>query len=154
MAASIGVSYVVPWHDSASIKGQPVDMILSQAVLEHVGDLPYTYRQLSRWLKPGGFMSHQIDFRCHRTARQWNGHWAYSDRVWRLIGSVWPYLINREPYSTHRELLDTAGLDVVCEVKLRRPSGIRRERLASRFRHLSDDDLITSGAFVQAVKRE
>ncbi|MFN8534494.1 MAG: hypothetical protein U0556_13225 [Dehalococcoidia bacterium] len=35
--------------------------IISQAVLEHAGDLAYTYRAMAQ-IWPGGWMSHQIDF--------------------------------------------------------------------------------------------
>jgi hypothetical protein len=85
-------------------------MTYSQAVLEHVDELASTYQELYRWLKPGGFMSHEIDFRCHRTARKWNGHWAYSDSAWKLIRGVWPYLLSRQPHSTHIELLQGLAL--------------------------------------------
>lgn len=149
----IRISYVVPWHDSTPTEKESVDMIYSQAVLEHVDDLASTYEELYRWLNPGGFMSHQIDFRSHGVARKWNGHWAYSDPVWRVLRAWWPYLINREPHSRHIELLRRLGLEIVCDVMIRTHAGIHREQLAPRFRSLSDEDLTTSGAFVQAVKK-
>ncbi len=149
----VKLSYVVPWYDPACIEGESVDMIYSQAVLEHVDQLDHTYQQLYRWLRPGGFMSHQIDFRCHGTAVKWNGHWAYSERVWNFVSGVWPYLLNREPCFRHIELLQRTGMQVVCQVRVTRPSGIRREQLAPRFKDISDDDLTTSGAFIQALKR-
>jgi hypothetical protein len=60
-------------------------MVFSQAVFEHVVDLRGTYEALRRWLKPGGVMSHQIDFKAHGTAKRWDGHWAYSDFIWKLL---------------------------------------------------------------------
>lgn len=151
--AKIRISYVAPWYESTFLEEGSIDMIYSQAVLEHVDQLAFTYEQLQRWLKQGGFMSHQIDFRSHGVARSWNGHWTYSDRVWSLIRGLWPYLLNREPYSRHLELLQEAGLQIVCEVKVKQPLRVRRRQLAPRFRNLSDDDLTTSGAFVQAVRK-
>ncbi|RJP62040.1 MAG: hypothetical protein C4541_00460 [Candidatus Auribacter fodinae] len=57
-------------------------MIFSQAVLEHIDNLPEAYESMRLWLKPDGFMSHQIDFKCHGTAEEWNRHWAYSQSEW------------------------------------------------------------------------
>ena len=48
----IQISYFVPWTHPEIIKKESVDMIFSQAVMEHVNDLTYTYRALNRWLKP------------------------------------------------------------------------------------------------------
>ena len=97
-------------------------------------------------------MSHQIDFRSHGTARGWNGHWRYSDRVWGVIRSSWPYLINRQPYSAHTRVMRELGLNIVCQIRVRQSSAIARENLAPRFKAISAEDLCTSGAFVQAVR--
>lgn len=152
---SVQIFYFVPWHDPKVIEEGSIDMIFSQAVLEHVDDLDFTYEALYRWLKPGGFMSHQIDFKCHGTAKEWNGHWAYSDFVWRLVGKRPPYLlINRQPHSTHINLVQRCGFEVVCDIKIKDNSGIQREKLSPRFSTISDDDLTISGALIQAVKKE
>jgi len=152
-ADRISICYFVPWHDRLTIREASVDLVCSQAVLEHVDDLENAYRALHRWLKAGGVMSHQIDFRCHKTARAWNGHWAHSDLVWGLMRGKRHYLLNRQPHSRHVNLMQAAGFEIVCDMALRGPSGVARKRLASRFRNMSDDDLATSGAFIQAVKR-
>lgn len=151
--SNIQISYFVPWHDPNVIKEESIDMIYSQAVMEHVNDLAYTYQTLYRWLKPGGFMSHQIDFRSHETAKYWNGHWAISDFVWRLTKRKRRYLINREPHSAHIKLLEKFGFEVVYDLKTKDSSGIGRKSLASRFKNLSDDDLSTSSALIQAIKK-
>ena len=148
----IEISYICPWHDSSVIRLESVDMILSQAVLEHVNDLPQAYEALYCWLKADGLMSHQIDFGCHGTANVWNGHWAYSDYTWRLIKGKRAYLLNREPYSTHRRLLHSAGFRIVCQIKCRDSSGIARARLSSRFRSMPEEDLTTRTIHVLATK--
>lgn len=79
---SVSIKYCVPWFHSHNIQDHSVDLIYSQAVLEHVEYLKDTYEAMHKWLKPNGFMSHQIDFKCHNTAHNWNGHWAYNDFVW------------------------------------------------------------------------
>ena len=146
------LSYVVPWHDTDVLEPNSIDMILSQAVLEHVDDLSAAYRACYLWLKPGGLMSHQIDFKCHGTARHWNGHWTYSDPVWAFMRNSRPYLLNRKPYSTHYRLLQENGFEVVYEHRFTQPTQIRQKDLSPRFRSLTDQDLTTSGAFIQARK--
>jgi hypothetical protein len=120
-----------------------------QAVLERVGDLKTAYFAMRAWLAPGGWLSHQVDFRCHGTAREWNGHWTYGDMTWRMLRGRRTYLINREPHSTHICLLCEAGFTVVCDEMVSRPA-VDRRSLAPRFAQMSDVDLTTSGAFIQA----
>lgn len=147
------IRYCVPWNDSGLIKPGSVDFIFSQAVLEHVDDLDGTYRAMEQWLAPDGLMSHQVDFKCHHTADEWNGHWTHSDLRWRLIRGRLTYLLNRQPYSTHVDLLAKHGFRVVVEQKVTTQSKIQREALAPAFRHLTDADLTTSGAYFLAAKR-
>ena len=129
------------------------DMIFSQAALEHVGELSLAYERMSRWLVPGGFVSHQIDFQCHGAARDWNGHWAYSDPVWKLVYLGTEPLINRVPCSEHLRLMRHHGFESVAETRRQDVSGIAEPMLATRFRGMSADDLTTRGVFVQAVMR-
>jgi SAM-dependent methyltransferase len=147
------IVYLAPWSDAARIPTHSLDLLYSQAVLEHVDDLPGIYRTMHRWLKPGGAMSHQIDFRCHGKADTWNGHWTYSDFAWRLVTGRRAYLLNRAPRSEHIKLLAEVGFTVVSEIESRSPSALRRTDVARRFRDLSEADLTTSGTFVVAVIR-
>jgi SAM-dependent methyltransferase len=146
--SAIEIRYFVPWHDAGVIEPESVDMIFSQAVLEHVDDLGGTYEALYRWLKPGGFMSHQIDLSSHCLSKHWNGHWACSDFMWKLIKGNRPWLINREPYSTHHDLIEKTGFDIVSELKADDMSGINRNHLATRFTNFTDDDFKTRTAYV------
>lgn len=150
----IQIAYFVPWSDSRVMEKEIVDMIYSQAVLEHIHDLSHTYEAMHHWLKPGGFMSHSIDFKCHNLAKDWNGHWAYPDFLWRLTGGKRAPLLNRQPHSTHINLLQQLNFDVACDIKIEVTAGMKRKYLASRFRGMSDDDLTTSGAFIQAIKKK
>jgi hypothetical protein len=148
----IGIHYIVPWYDSRVIRAQSVDMIISQAVLEHVDNLTQTYEALHRWLKADGFMSHQIDFGCHGLAKKWNGHWAYSDLAWKIVRGKRSYLLNRCPYSVHKRLLEQCGFNIVAEVKTFDDSGIARAHLSSRFQRVSDEDLTTRTVHILATK--
>jgi SAM-dependent methyltransferase len=145
------VAYHAPWNDPAVIRPGSVDFIFSQAVLEHVDDLEGVYAAMHRWLAPTGLISHQVDFRCHRKADTWNGHWTYSDFTWKLIVGRRAYLLNRLPYSRHLDFLRRAGFEIVAERTVRSDSVLRRRELAARFRAMTDDDLTTSGAYLLAA---
>jgi SAM-dependent methyltransferase len=147
------IKYISPWSDVRSIEADSVDVIVSHAVLEHVVDLEGAYRALHRWLKPGGMMSHQIDFTSHRTAEKWNGYRAYSEFLWKIIVGRRPYLINRQPCSTHVDLLKSSGFEILSMKRIDRTDGIRRSQLSSRWKNISDDDLVCSDLTVQARKR-
>lgn len=146
------IHYKVPWDDASVVETESVDMIYSQAVLEHVDDLAGTYRAMRSWLKPTGYMSHEIDFKCHGTADEWNGHWAHSDFLWRLIKGRRRYLLNREPRSTHIAILLAEGFKIACDKRVKSESRLTVNELAPRFRSMSADDLVTSSTFIQAKK--
>jgi hypothetical protein len=147
------IDYRTRWFDDAAIERDSTDLVFSQAVLEHVDDLPGAYRAMALWLKPNGLTSHQIDFRCHNTAHAWNGHWLCSDRQWRIIRGKRSYLLNRAPFSRHLALLAENGFNLAGSKTDQLDSQIARADLAPRFRQMTDDDLTTSSALVQAVKR-
>jgi hypothetical protein len=143
------IRYVAPWWNPNVIERGVIDMIFSQAVLEHVDDLESAYAAMRLWLAPGGWLSHQIDFRSHGTTTEWNGHWTCGDLTWLLLRGRRKFLINREPHSTHLRLLREAGFTVVSDEVINAPA-VDRRKLAPRFTSISDEDLTTSGAFIQA----
>ncbi|MDA8136953.1 MAG: methyltransferase domain-containing protein [Desulfobacteraceae bacterium] len=140
------------WYDDHALEKESLDMIYSQAVLEHIDDLRNAYRAMRLWLKPEGYISHQIDFKSHGTADEWNGHWMYSDLMWKLMRGKRPYLINREPHSAHLAILKEQGFKLLCDKKTQSKSNYTLDDLSQRFKSITDEDLITSGAFIQAIK--
>lgn len=126
--------------------------MISQAVLEHVDDLDATYAALARWLKPGAFMSHAIDFRCHGLTRDWYGHWTVPDPFWTVVRGRRPYLINRAGASEHVRKMEGAGFEIVS-LQRAPDAAAPRASLARRFRDMPEDDLGTAGCFVIARKR-
>ena len=52
------INYQAPWTSPNDIPLGSLDLIFSQAVLEHVDKLDETYQAMSAWLKPGGYASH------------------------------------------------------------------------------------------------
>ena len=152
-SSEIEIYYLAPWRISAEIEDNSVDLIISQAALEHIEDLADAYLAMSKWLRTGGIMSHQIDFSAHGLADEWNGHWAYSDLLWKVIRGKRPWSINRQPYSIHRKLIEQSGFDIIRELKGYDKSGIEKHQLAPQFADISDEDLITRTAYILAVKK-
>lgn len=148
------IRYLVPWDRPEVIKEAQgkTDILFSQATMEHVDNPGYAYKVFHSLLKPKGFISHQIDFKSHDTSDIWNGHWTYSDAVWRLVRGRGVYFINREPHSSHLKLMEESGFKIACDKVSTRPSDISRKELSSRFRSIGDSDLKTSEAHILAVK--
>ncbi|MCL1826450.1 MAG: hypothetical protein FWG20_00210 [Candidatus Cloacimonetes bacterium] len=149
----VKISYFAQWQ-THNIPENSVDYIISQRVLEHIDSLAGTYHLFSKILSAGGMMSHDIDFRSHRHSKYWNGHWAFSDKYWKLICGKLPYLLNRQTYSEHVLLIQQAGLNIIYEDKYADIStpAIDRKKLSLRFSNMSDDDLQTQTAFIIAKK--
>lgn len=146
------IRYLAPMGRMQEIPNKSVDLIISQAVMEHIDELEETYLECFRCIKTSGFMSHQIDFRSHDTAPEWNGHWKYGDLTWRLMRGGRPWFINRKPCSAHVGLIRQAGFNTHAVIKQANDLGISRAQLAHRFKDLSECDLRTSGALVLANK--
>jgi SAM-dependent methyltransferase len=151
-AATIVVSYKVPWTELAPHEEGSIDLVLSQAVLEHVEDLEWTYRALGRWVAPDGVMSHVIDHRSHQLTRTWDGHLAYSQAVWRIVKGRRPYLLNREPPQRHLRLLEQAGFRAAHVHRELAQQWLPRERLCPRFQEWSEEDRRTAGLVLQAAR--
>ncbi len=55
-----------PAEALSSVRDHAFDMVMSNAVLEHVFDFAAVAREMARVTRPGGYNAHQIDFRDHR----------------------------------------------------------------------------------------
>jgi SAM-dependent methyltransferase len=142
------VSYRAPWTSPKDIAVASLDLIFSQAVLEHVDALEETYQAMFAWLKPGGYASHRIDFSAHWLSPFWNGHWAYSDWQWRLVRGNRKFLLNREPLSTHLACAKKVGFTVLLLRQDHGSGGLGMEALSQRFQALSAEDVQTRGAML------
>ena len=151
-SGDVEIRYQVPWDAGSVIHPGTVDVVFSQAVLEHVDDIAACYAAMAAWLKVGGYASHQIDFSSHDLAPEWNGHWSCSRPVWNIIRSGLPYLLNRAPCSAHETLLARNGLIVIARVPRIQENGLKRDQIRREFQQLTDDDLVTAGAYLLARK--
>jgi hypothetical protein len=144
------IEYRVPWDSLPVNGGMPLDLVLSQAVLEHVVDLPRAYGRLGQWTNAGGWMSHVIDFRSHKIAPTWDGHRAYGDASWRIVVGRRPFLLNRESPARHLQLIQASGFEILQVDRQMQEPGLARADLAARFRDWSEADLRTASLHVIA----
>jgi len=151
---TISIRYAAPWDSKNNVDPNSVDMIFSQAVMEHVDDLRTSYAVMHQWLKPGGIISHEIDFKCHKTAYYWNGHWTYPDLIWKIIRGRRPYFLNRQTCGRHLDLMQRAGFEIAYVNRQERAQSIQRTDLCSKLKNTTDDDLTTSSAYIVAFKKE
>lgn len=142
------VSYRAPWISPNEIAGASLDLVFSQAVLEHVDAIEETYWAMFAWLRPGGYASHVIDFSAHYRSPFWNGHWAYSAWEWRLVRGRREFLLNREPLSTHLACAKKVGFEVLLLNRDYDSRGLNLHALSRRFRVLDPDDAQTRGAML------
>jgi hypothetical protein len=110
---------------------------------------------MNKWLKKGGLMSHSIDLKSMGSSDNWDGHWTYSDREWKIVKGRKSYLINREPHSKHIKFFHDNRFKILCDIKSVSQSNIiAKNNLAAKFKGMSVEDLTTSGTFIQAIKEE
>lgn len=151
--SGIRIESVAPWTDPDVVASESFDLVISQAVMEHVADLPMTYDSTFRWLRAGGAASHEIDLRCHGTAADWNGHWIYPEPVWRWLQNDKVYLwINRQPCSAHLSAMQRAGFELREVHGSDNPDGVASAQLAQQWSHLSHADLSCASLYVVAQK--
>ena len=146
------IRYMVPWERSRAIAPASVDLVCSQAVLEHVEDPRGVYESMHLWLREDGYISHEIDFKSHASSGLWNGHWTYSDFLWKVVKGRYSYLINRLSFQDHLDLMKEVGFRVIHTSLASRESQLKRRQLARRFREMSDKELSTAAMFFQACK--
>ncbi len=128
------------------IEDGTVDLIFSQAVLEHVRKPQFleTIRECRRILRPDGICSHQVDLRDHLAGALNN--LRFSERVWESeFFARSGFYTNRIRQRQMLDLFNRAGFTVDC-------SGVQRwdamptprVKLDDAFRGLPDDDLLVS----------
>jgi hypothetical protein len=148
--SGIGVSYRVPWQHVWTRDSSPVDLVFSQAALEHVEEPDEVHRLLAAGLKLGGAASHVIDFRSHGLTETWDGHLQYGDVTWKIVKGRRPYLLNRHSPSDHLAAMKRSGFEIIRVSRIEVPPTIPRHSLNQRMRNWSDEDLSTSTMIVVA----
>jgi SAM-dependent methyltransferase len=145
------VRYHAPWESALQIQPESFDLIFSHSVIEYIEDLRQFYRVCWSWLRPGGWMSHQIDLSSLGMTRTWNEHWSYSPQMWRLVRGRRAFFMTGRTCSEHLTALRESGFEIVSAPCLNAP-GIGRDQLGRGRINMSDADLNCQEVFVVARK--
>ncbi len=129
------------------IETETVDLIFSQAVLEHVRKHEFldTMRECFRVLTSEGVASHRVDLKDHLGGSLNN--LRFSERIWEsgfLVRSG--FYTNRIRFSEMIELFKEANFVVeVCDIRSWENLPIKRQLLSNDFIYLSERELKVSG---------
>jgi len=129
------------------IETESIDMIFSQAVLEHVRkwEFLHTMQECRRILKPCGVCSHRVDLRDHLGGALNN--LRFSAKIWESdLFSNSGFYTNRINFREMLRLFKEAGFNIeVTSVSRWDKLPTRQERMAREFRSLAPEELTVSG---------
>ncbi len=152
-ASTCKIEYIVPWDKIDHLLVGNLDLIYSQAVMEHVTDINKAYSIMYKWLKKGGIISHQIDFKAHELSEIWNGHWYINDALWQILMHGRKYIINRLPLSSHINAISEAGFAIKNVVPVLNNNELRTDNIKIKKHKFNEEDFKISSALIQAVKQ-
>lgn len=143
-----GAQYLTNGLDSwRSIQADSVDLVFSQAVLEHVRkrDLLSTQTECLRVMKSTAVASHRVDLRDHLGGALNN--LRFSDKIWESeFFAQSGFYTNRIRMSSMLEMFREVGFEVVPgEARRWDVLPMAREKLSKEFRAIPDQELCVSG---------
>lgn len=147
------IKYYVPWNLDNIIVENSTDLIISNAVLEHVLDLDNIYKIMYKWLKPGGYISHVIDYGAHEYSDNWYEHLYVSDSYWRFLMHGRMYPINRVSHSYHLNKISEAGFTILISERNKDTKADALKINKSICKFFNEDDLCTKSGLIIAQKR-
>jgi SAM-dependent methyltransferase len=135
-----------------------IDLVISRAVLEHVNDLPASFRDMYAALKPGGVAIHLVDLKSHGLHRDNPLDFlTWPAWLWSMMYSA-KGVPNRLRVDAYRDAVRDSGFQLIdmkpTAIAAREDVDAVRPRLASRFKELSDEDLSWLGFWLVCKKPE
>jgi SAM-dependent methyltransferase len=131
----------------SKIQSDSVDLIFSQAVLEHIPKHEFVemVSECKRILSPGGVASHRVDLKDHLGGSLNN--LRFSEKLWESdFFSKSGFYTNRIRYSQMLDIFRNEGFSVeVKHIDRWDKLPISRDKLSNEFMYLSDDDLMING---------
>ncbi|MBA1333131.1 hypothetical protein QQ73_19415 [Candidatus Endoriftia persephone str. Guaymas] len=128
------------------IEADSIDLIFSQAVLEHVrlAEFDPTLAEFRRILRPGGLCSHQVDLKDHLAASLNN--LRFSKRLWESdFFASSGFYTNRIRYGEMLKRFEAAGFAVeVCGEERWDALPLARTKLNQAFQQIPDQQLLIS----------
>jgi hypothetical protein len=138
-------------HTAAAGRLPPVDVVLSNAVFEHLDDVEGVTRALAALTAADGLHLHFIDLSDHFRAFPFE-MLCYSDVVWRKYLNPGSNL-NRCRVGQYRRAFGAAFAETDVEVLEREPERFRRDRARIRPEFLTGDDDLDSATYIRVVAR-
>jgi SAM-dependent methyltransferase len=108
----IRLQYLHNRYENITLENNSVDIILSNAVLEHVQNLDVLFSHMYRILKPGGIMVHAADLKSHEL------HHATQLDFLTIPSSLWKYMTfyrgapNRARKTDYEKLINHYGFEL------------------------------------------
>jgi len=130
--------------DAANIplENSSIDIVFTNAVLEHIHDIRKAISEISRVTKLGGFGFHQIDLRDHFVKTKPLRLLQYSDLLWNLMTSNRPGYTNRLRLPDYLKLFKSHRFTVKKLAITREYDGdLTNLKIAKKFRSYSFEDL-------------
>lgn len=133
-----------------------MDLVFSRAALEHVNDLPATFRDMYAALKPGGIAIHLVDLKSHGLHRKSPLDFlCWHTWLWSLMYSE-KGVPNRLRVNAYRDAVAQSGLEILTlkPTLLASPDDVCavRPELATPFKDLSEEDLSWLGFWLVCRK--
>lgn len=136
------------------VPDESVDYIFSQAVLEHIrlDIFEETVRQTYRMCKKGAYCSHSFDLRDHLGGGI--NHLRFSKTKWESnLYKQMPNYVNRLGLKQIKDIFEDTGFEIVsCEVEKFDKMPIKRNKLDKGFTGMTDEELMTKGAWILTRK--
>jgi len=95
------------------IPDNSIDILYSCAVLEHVHNLDFCFSEMTRVLKNGGIMNHQVDLRDHIFSQKSLWFLKISDETFSTLFSKTGEYVNRKRFSYYLQLIKKNNLQIV-----------------------------------------
>ena len=139
-----------------TIKSNSVDIIFTNAVLEHVyySDFENVIKQFQRVLKKDGYMSHQIDLKDHLGGSLNN--LRFSKKIWETdLFKTSGFYTNRIRYKKMNKIFNKYGFkEVRSNITKWNDLPIKKDKLDHEFRNLDTEDLLISGFFIKMLRNK
>jgi SAM-dependent methyltransferase len=149
------IDYLVQPSGLSGLENE-IDLVISRAVLEHVNDLPASFRDMYEALKPGGIAIHLVDLKSHGLHRDNQLDFlTWPTWLWSMMYSA-KGVPNRLRVNAYRDAVTQSGFELI-EMKptviasMEHVRAVRPE-LADPFKKLSDEDLSWLGFWLVCRK--
>lgn len=148
-------------EDMSEIPTASVDIVFSNAVLEHVYDPRAALASLSRISKPGGMGFHQVDFRYHKSMDRPLEFLLTPDAEFdREFRECHGECGNRVRPMEYAQLFEAAGFETTWSSSLDVDEGYFREFIprlrkaaGSRYQHARAEELTSISALIRVTKK-